>query len=362
MWNNRTSGEPKHDRPENRQATRFLLWILAGVGVVALIGIILISTAPMNGEARNNLGVGLLTGVIVGLALVGTEYALDRRREARALALAASQRIGFVESARLSIADLVVAHVQHLAMKLMSTSDIPDARAQPAGWQGESDKSLVVRGLMWVAELPAQDPTWWRTPRKLAAVDAIFLTATDVAERCGLHVSADELNAMAFETDRAVSRISIAAERLSESGDPYSAHELDRLSDELLSGEVRTDLPDLGDWGTADFDSIITVGGAFHNMREFVAYLIDQLWVDQASDEGAQEWRNREDDVAIQRWGELLTDTPTGAIRWGDRFLDGSWLRALLEQASTEIRATFLDETSSRHGRRHDRQPTAGST
>jgi hypothetical protein len=37
---------------------------------------VLVATAPLDGAGRNNLGVGLLTGVVGGAALIGVEYLL----------------------------------------------------------------------------------------------------------------------------------------------------------------------------------------------------------------------------------------------------------------------------------------------
>ncbi|WP_157130415.1 hypothetical protein [Burkholderia pseudomallei] len=254
-----------------------LVAALALLVIVGLIGFALVVTASLNDGNRNALGVGLLTTAGIGFAVSSVNHAIERRRERRDDEKANERRKGFIESARLSVAALVIDHVEQLAMKLMASSELPDSKSKPTGWRGESDKRLVVRGLMWSAELPRQGRTWWRDPRNIAAVDAIFVVATDVAERSLVNVTDEEVNWLYQTVGRSLARIGIAAERLSQSGDPYGAHELDKLADVLRFGNVRCDLPNLRGWGTETHDDIITVGGHFDKMRNFVAYLIDRL-------------------------------------------------------------------------------------
>ena len=308
---------------------------------VGLIGIALVVTASLDDSNRNNLGVGLLTAAGIGVALTSIEHAIDLRRARREEKIANERRNGFIESARLSIAALVIDHVEQLAMKLMSTSELPDSKAEPRGWRGKSDKSLVVRGLMWAAELPRLNPTWWRVPRNIAAADAIFVVATDIAERSLLDITDEEAYRHSQAVDRSLTRISIAAERLSQSGDPYGAHELDKLTDVLRSGNVRCDLPDLGGWGTETYD-VITVGGRFDKMRCFVAYLIDRLRSDDALSSIPHPSEDNEQIVMKRRWATLFEAGDSSSVPlWGDRFKDEGWVRKLLDQTSTEVRAIF---------------------
>jgi hypothetical protein len=320
-----------------------LVVALAVLVAVGVIGIALVLTASLDDSNRNNLGVGLLTAAGIGVALISIEQAIDRRRLASEVRIAEKRRNGFIESARLSVAAIVTDHVEQLAMKLMSTSELPDSKAMPTGWRGQSDMQLLVRGLMWAAELPRQNPTWWRVPRNLAIADAIFIVATDIAERSLLDLAGDEVHHLSQTVERSLGRISIAAERLSQSGDPYSAHDLDQLTDVLRSGNVRCDLPDLGRWGTETCDDIITIGGTFHNMRYFVAYLIDRLRSDDSLlSPIPQSSEDNEQIIMKRRWAALFeTDELSSVPMWADRFTDEGWIRKLLRLTSTEVQELF---------------------
>jgi hypothetical protein len=118
------------------------------VGFAALVGIVLIATSAFDDPNRNNLGVGLLTGVVVGIPLIGVESALDTRRADREQDDVHRRRLSLRESAAISLASLAIDYVEQLAIVLMQSQDLPDSRAQPAGWRGAEDKSLVVRALM----------------------------------------------------------------------------------------------------------------------------------------------------------------------------------------------------------------------
>lgn len=315
-----------------------LVAALAFLVAVGAIGIALVVTASLDDSNRNNLGVGLLTAAGIGVALISIEHAIDLRRARREGEIANERRKGFIESARLSVAALVIDHVEQLAMKLMSTSKLPDSKAEPTGWQGKSDKSLVVRALMWAGEIPRQNPTWWRVPRNIAAVDAIFVVATDIAERSVLDITDEDDYRLSQAVNRSLTRISIAAERLSQSGDPYGAHELDKLTDLLRSRNVPCDLPDLGRWGTETFDDVITIGGGFHKMRCFVAYLIDRLRSDDAIFPIPHPSEDNDQIIMKRRWAPLFAaDDSSSVPLWGDRFKDDGWVRKLLDQTSTEV-------------------------
>jgi hypothetical protein len=320
-----------------------LVVALAVLVTVGLIGVALVLTASLDDSNRNNLGVGLLTAAGIGVALISIEQAIDRRRLTSEASIAEKRRKGFIESARLSVAALVMNHVEQLAMKLMSTSELPDSKAKPPGWRGQSDMNLLVRGLIWAAELPRQNSIWWRVPRNIATVDAIFIVATDVAERSLLDITDDEAQHLSQTVERSLRRISVASERLSQSGDPYGAHDLDNLTDVLRSGNVRCDLPDLGHWGTETCDDIITIGGAFHNMRCFVAYLIDRLRSEDALlSPISQSSEDNEQMIMKRRWAPLFeTDELSSVPLWTDRFTDEGWIRQPLGQASTEVQEIF---------------------
>jgi hypothetical protein len=321
-----------------------LVAALALLVTVGLIGIALVATASLDDSNRNNLGVGLLTAAGIGLALTGIQHAIDQRRARREEKIANERRNGLIESARLSLAALVIDHVEQLAMILISTRELPDSKAKPTGWRGESDKSLVVRGLMWSAELPRQNSTWWRVPRNIAAVDAIFVVATDIAERSFLEITEDDEAYRLQTVDRSLTRIGIAAERLSQSGDPYGAHELDKLTDVLLDGKFleECDLPDLGDLETETDGIIFMVRRDFHEMRCFVAYVIDRLRSDDILSPISHPSEDNEQIIMKRRWAPLFeADDSSSVPLWGDRFKDEGWIRKLLGQTSTEVQAIF---------------------
>src|SRR5688572_7142569 len=94
----------------------------------------------------------------------------QRDGAAREQQIRSEWREGIVKSVALTIAELIMDNVRQLALVLMGKSSEPDSRAGTDGWGGAAEMSLVDRGLIGAAELPAQARSRWRTPRSIAAV------------------------------------------------------------------------------------------------------------------------------------------------------------------------------------------------
>jgi hypothetical protein len=141
-------------------------------------------------------------------------------------------------------------------------------------------------------------------------------------------------------TNKALERLAVAAERLSESGDPYSAHDIDKVADLLtdIPGTwTKANVPDLGIWGTEKTDHVLTVGGPFERIRAVVSFTVDLLRAD--LDFRAVLAPSQVSDVPIsrQRWGELTHESADTDL-WSNRFAEDSWMRRLLDVASDDAR------------------------
>lgn len=315
--------------------------VIASAGVV---GIVLIATAPFDGPSRSNVGVGLLTGVIVGIALIGFESMLDRRRDRREQEALQNRREAFRESSKLALSSLIVDCVELIVMVLLENNEArPDSKSAPPHWKGDSDRRLVTRGLMWCAEFPNLDSSWWQEHLKLVACDAIVTLSIDLAERSMIKLTEENWGRFNIVTNKALERLAVAAERLSESGDPYSAHDIDKVADlltDIPSTWTKANVPDLGIWGTEKTDHVLTVGGPFERIRAVVCFTVDLLGAD--LDFRAVLAPSQVSDVPIsrQRWGGL-THESAGNDLWSNRFAEDSWMRRLLNVASDDVRQIF---------------------
>ena len=315
--------------------------VIASAGVV---GIVLIATAPFDGPSRSNVGVGLLTGVIVGIALIGFESTLDRRRDRREQEALQNRREAFRESYKLALSSLIVDCVELIIMVLLENNEArPDSKSQPPYWKGDSDRRLVTRGLMWCAEFPNLNPSWWQEHLKLVACDAIVTLSIDLAERSMVKLTEENWGRFNIATNKALERLAVAAERLSESGDPYSAHDIDKVADLLtdIPGTwTKANVPDLGIWGTEKTDHVLTVGGPFERIRAVVSFTVDLLGAD--LDFRAVLAPSQVSDVPIsrQRWGGLTHESADSDL-WSNRFAEDSWMRRLLNVASDDVRQIF---------------------
>ena len=81
------------------------------------------------------------------------------------------------------------------------------------------------------------------------------------------------------------------------------------------------------------------IGGDFHKMRCFVAYLIDRLRSDDALLSPIPHPSERNEQIIMKRrWAPLLdADGSSSAPLWADRFKDEGWVRRLLGQTSIEL-------------------------
>jgi hypothetical protein len=323
------------------------------IAVAGLVGVVLIATAPFDGPSRNNVGVGLLTGVIVGVALMGFENMLDRRREKREQEALKKRREGFLESSKISLSLLIVDYAAQLVLVLMNDDGRPDSKSQPPYWRIDDDRALVIRGLMWVAELPNQNSLWWREDRNLVACDAIITVATDLAERSMVELTDADFANFDIDVQKARRSLTVAAARLSESGDPYGAHEIDKISDSLISIPsqwAKAKLPDLGRWETEQAE-ILTTGGQFDYIRKIVCFTVDLLRADLKLRDVLATAPEGHLPINVQRWGILAeADKTSTSDLWQTRFADDSWMRRLLADASNNLQRMFGIKDRDREG------------
>ena len=100
----------------------------------------------LDGSARSNLGSSLLTGVVVGVALIGFESILDDRRTASEERIKEELRNIILEATKNGLSFLMRAHLETLFMTLNKRGRSGlHARAQPANWTGDADTRSVQR-------------------------------------------------------------------------------------------------------------------------------------------------------------------------------------------------------------------------
>ena len=124
------------------KGARWLLFV--ALSFVAILGLVLVATAPLDGSARSNLGSSLLTGVVVGVALIGFESILDDRRTASEERIKEELRNSILEATKNGLSFLIRAHLETLFMTLNKRGRSGlHARAQPANWTGDADTRSV---------------------------------------------------------------------------------------------------------------------------------------------------------------------------------------------------------------------------
>lgn len=331
---------------------------LAVGAAILLAGVGLIVSARLDGAARTNIGVGLMTGVIVGGALSSVEFGLEQRRRDHEERERDRQREDLIDYMQGSVARLIMLHARELYMTIYMFRE-PLNSSSIVGFRGREDAHLVVRGVQWVADLGDTDADWYRSARTVQAVDVAMLVGSHLAEREGMHLG-DRLELLRFLTEEAASRISGTADFLSQTDSLKLAQDLADVASNLavsattlrlneFLGSRAAQLPRL-EPRPVDDDGVTYIEMPSTDLqfgRESVAYLIDQLrhrpgtrtsrvqveqqrMIDQADD----------DAVAVERWRELLTGhSPNGA--WEQRFASDSWLRRVLGAASEQVQWNY---------------------
>jgi hypothetical protein len=352
---------PDKDNQGRRSGLGWLL--LIGLPTVGAIGVVLVLTAPLTGSARSSVGASLVTGAVVGLALLGFEASLDSRRSARE---AESKRIlhqGMMTAASESLAMLIGTHVEWLYDWFAQSSHLYDFAAQvspakldakqpewdlktaarPPGWTWPGDVQEITHALMWRAEVMRDHPYWWQSELDLAMTDAVYFVASDLSER--FDNQPDEWpERIATVERRTAVRLSGIAQRLSESGNARAAAQLDAQAESLQFQEMVSYAPHLSLWGNEYVDTIIPVGEwPLEELRNEFAWLTAELRerkiaVDRDGDPVDVESPSREQ----YRWGPLLSASDNPETVWDDRFTEDSWFRRLTSRASGGLSHTKL--------------------
>jgi hypothetical protein len=318
------------------------IFLILVILLIAILGVVLVSTAPLDAAARTNVGGNLITGVVIGVILVLYEKVLDRRKKDRDLAIETTRQYS---EARSVLAELVRLHVQNLYMVLQSAQQTElvenlHARSQPSGWQGSDDLRAVLGGLIWREEVMGADPRWWQWPIERERTDALYIVASDLADRLQLDI---EL-APSFWASRGdmISRIDVLAGRLSDAGNTGGAADLDAQATALQAEDIASYLPKLPDWGDRNHDYIITAGGPFDRSRKEVAWLIDRLRPDAITvDRDGKPRAQVDSSAANYRWKHLISQVDGHNADLTNFFGQKSWFRSLLNLARQENEKIF---------------------
>jgi hypothetical protein len=78
-------GRDKRNCKEAEDDAKWTLpgWLFVGSAIaVGVSGLALVLSAPLNGSARTGLGLGLITGLIVGVAVAAIQWTVESRRVA----------------------------------------------------------------------------------------------------------------------------------------------------------------------------------------------------------------------------------------------------------------------------------------
>lgn len=319
------------------RATSWLLFIV--LPFVAILGLVLVATAPLDGSARSNLGSSLLTGVVVGVTLIGFESILDRRRARREERAKEELRNSILEAGRNGLSFLVRAHMETIFMILNKRGQSGlHVRAQPANWTGDADTRALQRALMWSIEIMRDDAEWWKSEKSLAQADAIYFVASDLIERYQIEIGEGDLQSLFEALTRALDRLNGTAQRLSESGDTKDAANLDVLSDSLQFHDTPSYVPQLSSWGNEYYDEILTTGGLLDRLRKEFSWLTAELRESKIKvDRDGNPLEKNTQASETYRWGVLFSPNETAAEAWEQRFAKGSWFRRVMNTASSQL-------------------------
>jgi hypothetical protein len=158
------------------------LVVAGGAVVVGVAGFVLVLSAPFDDSARTGLGSGLITGMIVGLALAAIQWTVERYEEANKEVRHATMH----QVAVSRIAALVSAHIWNLWNLLLPYVDSkpPLVTVDPQGYSPD-DLRNTQRALQWLRERMGADPPWWRDATLRATADVLSFVSTDLVERTG---------------------------------------------------------------------------------------------------------------------------------------------------------------------------------
>ena len=160
--------------------------LLGGAVAVGIIGLALVLSAPLNDSARTGLGAGLITGLIVGIAIAAIQWTIESRRIARQRRTEEQQHAAMYEVALSRLGTLIAAHMWNYWRLLLPFVDEPPplVTQDPPGYR-DDDVRNTHRALQWLREKIGGDVRWWRDATLLATADGLSFVATDLLERIG---------------------------------------------------------------------------------------------------------------------------------------------------------------------------------
>lgn len=330
------------------------LWVVI-ICAVGVLGAALVATAPFDDQGRDNLGVGLLTGVVVGAALIAVEYALDKQRRANEEDQDDLQRQGLLEYARGRLAGLVQQYARELEWRTYRTLQDASFAGSPPHFRGREDVRAVWRSLLWISDIDQTDPHWYRDAATVERVDLTVLVASHIIERHGGGPAAPtEFERLQFFNVDAASRLSGTADILSQLRSPDRAQRLADVSSTIqLAAETLSVRDAVGTAGVPPLPRAeleVDNEGVTHLeapdagtqfIRQFLAYVVDLLLRGFGEDPsapstllvGSHRLIDSPDDDRIvrHRWPSLIRGSEAVEGLWAERYADGSWLRKALE-------------------------------
>jgi hypothetical protein len=250
--------------------------------------------------------------------------------------------VDLLDGAKAAMASFVRAHCEMLWSRLARNLDA-DLAFPPDGWQSEHDAVGVHRTLQWRIEIMARDEEWWRDSGSVAATDATYFVASDLADHLDFTVEQDELEYAQNLMTRTANRLSALAQRLSESGHVADATRLDSQADLLGNGDTQAYQPSLAVWReTEGVDILRQPDSGTAAIRDQIAWMNDRirgdtLPINRFGDPVGDAIPTPEQ----HRWGALMTAETAADVTWGDRFTDSSWFRNIMATAAQELPELF---------------------
>jgi hypothetical protein len=225
--------------------------------------------------------------------------------------------------------------------------------APPPGLSLPEDVAAVRKALMWRAEVMRENQSWWRDEFGLAATDAIYFAASDLAQAIEYQPDETDVRRVFEAKARTITRLSGIAQRLSESGGAADASRLDTQVDALRFGGAASAsyIPTFRSWGILHNtrDDIIRAGRSpLTVFREELAWLTAQLRERKikVNSDGDPTDENAPAAEAY-RWQPLFASSETAEGAWNRRFEVDSWFRRLMKMAASELKKTKLGQLAS---------------
>jgi hypothetical protein len=340
-----------------------LQWALfIGLAILGITGVALIVAAPFDGSARTQLGSSLLTGVVVGIAVVGFESSLDTRKAGREEETRRKIHQEMIDSANDRLASFATNYIEALSFLflqgLSNGASAPEQpiesgpesaergltpREQPPGWRWPDDAQKVTRALIWRAEFMRDHSDWWHDNLELARTDAIYDVGYDLARMFGWPLDYRD-SYFAEERDRTIDRLSGVAQRLSESGNAAAAARLDEQVEYLRFRNMVSYMPELPLSLNQDDDEIVVIGeGGSGPLRRELLWLTAELREHKiVVDRDGDPVQGESESAEQYRWGPLFSSSDNIITAWDDRFRNNSWFRRLMDLAPSELSRTKL--------------------